>query len=293
MAKKEKQQKEKAKQYGYYGFNVKILTNAKKTEKLYLDAFANIYEQGITAVIAAEKGVSLRTQFSTKVPFKDKDHVVLYGKIVRYTLLEKGNWYSKQIRDYVEHEVPKDIFPNPFEADYVFIPAVHRFFIRTGTKVSITAAEAFLKIAVKKVIGGDEDVDVYLIKSTELIEKIINSKEIKSVKVTLSYTNNDIGGDAEDEMDEVFKDLQLGKGTFILSHDVSGHLNKENTFLKGIIGLSKDNGEAEASIINDEGKREKVITKAHADKIKVVAKEEDAAKNELFQKMMKEHKNDN
>ena len=244
-------------------------------------------------MIGGEKAMSLKTQFTKEYLFNHKRHKVLHGKLVRYTVLDENQWYNRRTKEFEKYAIPQDVFPNGYETEYIFIPAAHRFYFAVNSKVSIVATETFLNKALKRVAGIREEVKVNLIQSTDTFEEIINSKQIKSLRVNVSYTNDDVGKEAAELMDEFLKDAQVGEIEAVFKPDQNGTLNTESTMVSGFLGVAKENGTAEATIINDAGKQKKIVTTNYPEKRPVVVAENEVPENKLFTDVMKDYRDGN
>jgi hypothetical protein len=278
---------QKVQDYKYYGFNVKILSNERSGTEMYESLIKDMFFKDIVAIVGGEKAMTLRTQFSTDIPLKKKTVRMYYGNITRYTTLDGKNWYDKTKKDFTSFEVPLNIFPNGFETEYVFVPDAHRFFIRVNSKVSITAVERYLIKAIPEIISSKEDFSVNIIQSQDVIEKIINSKELNFLKVEISYTNDDIGDAAQELMDRLLKNGQVGKLDAIFKPNQTGVLDTSSQFIRGVLELAKENGNAEASIRNANGKKERVVTSDYPEKIIAKSQLEDTAKIDLVVNTMR------
>lgn len=286
------QKKTKLTDFKYYGFNIKILSNKRKGTEMYENLIKNLFAKDIVAIIGSEKAMTLRTQFSIDVPYKNNTIRMFYGHITRYTTLDGKNWYNKTKKDFTSFDVPLDIFPNGFETEYVFVPSAHRFFVKINSKVSITAVERYLNQAIPEVISSDESFSVNVIQSQDIIEKIIQSQELNSLKVEISYTNDDIGDEAQELMDELLKNGKIGRLNATFKPDQTGALDTDSKFIRGVLELAKENGNAIASIKNANGRRERVITSSHPEKIIVQSEQEDTAKIDLVVKTIRNYRNE-
>lgn len=273
MAKKKKDKKEKA--YKFYGLNVKLLSDERSGDSAYFSLIEDLYKKDVAAKIASEKAMTLRNQFRTTIKWKGNSYDVLYGKITRFTLLEGDNWYNKKTHEFEKVETPLDKYPNGFETDYYFIPAAHRFFIKVDSKVGINSTERFLQRALKEVTASTEDFSVHIIQSEDALEQILSAKELSLLKVNVSYTNDDIGKEAQELIDDLLKNGQVGELDAVLKPDQKGTLDPQSNLVKGLLEISRENGTAEATIKDNEGKRKKIITHEYPQKITIVSASDD------------------
>ena len=286
------QKKPKIQDFKYYGFNLKVLSNERKGTEMYEKLIKDLFYKDIVAIVGGEKAMTLRTQFSNDIPLKNRTEKIFYGNITRYTTLDGKNWYDKTKKDFVNYEMPLGIFPNGFETEYIFIPAAHRFFIRVDAKVSVSVVERYLLQAIPEVLLPKEDFSVNIIQSQDVIEKIINSKELNQLKVEISYTNDDIGKEAQELMDKLLKKGQIGRLDATLRPDQTGVLDTNSDFVRGVLELAKENGSAEASIKDANGRKAKVKTSNYPEKIVAKSDLEDTAKYDLFTTVMKTYRDE-
>lgn len=284
------QKKEKAKTYFYYGFNITLQSNNRHGEDAYYELIKSIYDKDISPRIAADKAMALKTQTLESYTFEHKKHKVLHGQLIRYTISDKKHWYNKQTKQIEEFNVPDNMFPNGYEASYVFIPMAHRFYVAVTTKVSSVSVEYFLNKALNDVIGAREEIKVNLIQSTDTFEEIISSNKIKNLTVTVSYTNDDIGIDSMELMDKYLKESQVGEMEANFKPDQNGNLKTDSGMVRGFLELAKENGEAEATIVKDDGKLKKILTHNYPEKRPVTAKPTDDVVNILFTDIAKEYR---
>jgi len=278
--------------YNYYGFNIKILSNERKGKEMYEQLIKDLFVKDIVSIVGGEKAVTLRTQFSTIVPLKNGEASLFYGKITRYTTLDGKNWYDQVKKDFINFDVPLGIFPNGFETDYLFIPDAHRFFIRVNPKVSIQSVERYLLQAIPEVIGAKESFSVNIIQSQDVIEKILNSKELNMLKVEISYTNDDIGDAAQELMDKLLKNGNVGKLDATFRPDQSGVLETNSQFIRGVLELAKENGIAEATIRDENGRKAKVKTSNYPEKTTIRSENENLSMIDLLLKTMRAYRDE-
>ncbi|MES2479950.1 MAG: DUF4747 family protein [Bacteroidota bacterium] len=291
MAKASKK-KVKKKTSHFYGFNIKLFSDTR-SEDAYLDLIRTVFNVPSLVKISKEKAMALRSQNVVEYTFNGKKHKVAYGKLIRFTVLSDDDWYDSTTKELKRFDLPGNTHPNSQEVDYIFIPATHRFYFTASSKISITATEAFLHKAIStKGIQNGEDYGIYLIQSQDTITQIINSPVLKSLKVKVSYTNDDIGDEAFELIDQFLKDAQVGETESTFRPDQHGTLNTESSLIRGYLEVARENGAAEASVINEAGRREKIVTTNYPDKRKVEYTESDNLPRNLFDDVMTEYRNE-
>lgn len=274
---------EKLKLFQFHGINIKLLSNERKGEQAYFDLMRDLFDKDIIARVSSEKSMTLRTQARRTIVWRGNEYRILYGKITRFTMLEGEHWYNAKKKEIESIALPlQDIFPNGFETDYYFFPFAHRFFVRINSKVSLKAIENFLQLGLGRVVKDNEKFSITIIQSSDAIEQILNAPELNYLTVRISYTNDDIGDDAQELIDQLLKDGQIGELNATIKPDQHGSLDTNSKIVKGLLEISKENGTAEATIKNSQGQREKIITHDHPEKFTV----EDVSEDNIISKLL-------
>ncbi|WP_372640233.1 DUF4747 family protein [Ancylomarina sp.] len=267
----------------YYAFNVKLRSNERTGAEAYTELFKELFEKKIVGTPKRGNSMILRTQFNTKID----NNTILYGKLARFTNLDSDEWINIGNLEKSTYELPKGMFPNLKETDYIFIPEAHRFCVRykAGT-VAMSQVTEYLINALTQCRKGTEEIEVYIEQSAETIEQILNSESIKKLDIQISYTNNDIGPEASEFVDEILKDMNASKIKMSISPDHNQELSRDNTFLRGSLELAKSNGLVTASVINANGEAQKIITKEHPESFPVEAENIDNLMMNVVRKFM-------
>lgn len=275
----------------FYGFNIKLQTNNTKNDDTYFNLIRKIYQKDIAPNIGGEKAMLFKTQFVEQYLFKGKRHKVLHGNLVRYTILERDHWFNTKNKEIEKFDPPENLHPNGFETSYLFIPAAHRLYAVVNTKVSHTSILNFLTKALKEVISPKDEIIVNLIQSHNTFQQILEAKTIKSLKINVSYTNDDASDAAKKAMDKLLKEANVGETDINLKPDATGSLDSDSEMVVGLLELAQENGNAVASIINQNNKSQTIITNEYPAKREVVLKENDDVNNVLFNDIMNEYRN--
>lgn len=276
----------------YFGFNITLRSNERNGTLAYtelINALANIS----FVRIFSDKAMTLRNKFVTKGVIDGIENDFIYGNLVKFTLLEGDHWYNSQNKDVENFNPPVNVYPNAFETDYVFIPAAHRFFIKISSKISVKSTQLFLTEGLKQASSTTEQVNVTVIQSHDVIDRIINSEGLQSLQVVVSYTNDDLGDEAQQVIDDLLKDSNTGEAELNLKPDQTGALKTDSKLVRGFLELAKENGNATARIIKQDGTKEKIVTSNHPEKIAVESANEDESKRALFNQTMNEYRNGN
>jgi len=294
MAKQNKKnkKKEKIRKVRYYGLNITLQSEDRKGPPIYAELIRSIYQNRYVFTIGQEINMVLRTQFSTNFTYKRKTFEVIYGKLLRFNSIK--NWYNQKQAIFQDYELPPDIVPNAFETDYMFIPEIHKFFIRYNNRINIYQTMVFIGKSLHELTVTGEKYNVNLLSSNDKIDRILNAQVIKSLDVEISYTNDDIGNEAQELIDKMLKEARSGESKIILKPDGAGSLNPDSELVKGFVGIAKDNGKASAKIVNQNGRNETIKTDDYPRKINLEVKDVDGTigdeKAVLFKDMMEEYR---
>lgn len=291
MSKTKRTKKDKQVSVSYFGYNITLRSDKRKGENAYLELIKLVRDIGYVQ-ISPDKAITVKTYAETSTSENGTNYTIVYGRLIKFTLLEGDNWYNSKNRDVVKYTPPEGVYPNAFETDFVFIPYTHRFYLKISPKFASKSVFAFLLGAFSQVITADEIVNVSIIQSSDVIETILTSRELKALNVVVSYTNDDIGPDAQELIDGLLKEAHSGKTEIALKPDQSGNLNTDSKLVKGFLEVAKENGEATASIINLDGKKQTIVTANHPEKIKIVSTSQDNNKAELFKDTVKKYRNE-
>lgn len=273
--------------FNYWAFNIKLFTKRDKTAETYQALVRKLWEDRRSDFIANDKKMMLRTQFSGEVDGPTKSYPVLYGDLVRYSLIEGDRWFNELSRDNESVSLPTGVFPSAFNTRYMFFPLLHRMYVKVDPKITPTAVSMFLFKALNKIIEQDESITVSIVQSQDVIDSILNSRKIKSLLVDVSYTNDDLGDMAKEAIDGLLKAGNAGSTKALFRAEKSQSLDKDSTLIRGFVELAKDNGVAEASVVNAVGKRERIVTNDHPEKMRERAENEQQARQQLFLKELK------
>lgn len=233
----------------------------------------------------------LRTQHSSKLSYQKKKYTVLYGKVLRFNQIK--NWYTQKEQIFQDFKLPENLVPNAFETDYIFIPAVHKFLIRYNNRANIYQVKNFMERALKELIVAGEIIHVSIMTSKDIIDTIMDAKSLVNLTVNVSYTNDEISKDAKELIDKLLKGAQAGEAEVHFKPDATGILDAKSTMIKGFLEVAKDNGYADATIINDKGRRKTIHTEEYPEKINITVNDKDEdEKGVLFDKIMNDYKSD-
>jgi hypothetical protein len=287
-----KEKKPKMKNNFFWGFNIKLTSTRRSGEDAYFDMIHQLFMKDIRKPIGNGKMATLSSQKKKEYAFNGTPYKVLYGRLTRYSLLEGSQWYNEATKQYEQPVLPKGIYPDAFDTDYIFFPEIHKFYIVNNTKVSSTIALAFLQEGLREVIEQNESYTVSILQSQDTINAIINAPSLKDLYVNLSVTNDDAGDKAQEAVDKLLKTNNIGRIEAKFKPDATGNLNTKQELIRGLIELAKDNGEAVANVVNENGKKTKVVTSKFPEKINIPTAENEDLITKLFGTIMPRYRHE-
>ena len=248
--------KEKGRNVKLRMFNVVIQPVGQQKEENYVALIDYIFNDGKSFCTAPDKFTKLRAI--------NKAGHIIYGTLVNYTVLKEGSpWYNTETNSFEEHPVDPSLNPNAKEWDFYFDTEHHRIAVISKRGISFPQIYNYFTQAFAKAseVMPFDDITVNSITSNEGIELIFALEEIESLTVEVSYSNNDNNEDWEAAIDNQLQEMGAGRIKTTVKAPKKGRMAlKSDSFLGGMIKLSKNNGSAKA-----EGKLEGKKTKVNTD----------------------------
>jgi len=279
----------KEKKFAIQILNIKLLSNDRSGTDAYIDILTRIFNDKMIKPVKGGKQAILRTQFKTEI----KGKTVIYGKFSKFTKIEDEGWLNLNNMEVQTLEIPKYLFPNLVESDYIFIPDAHRLAIVKTEKIQISSVYSYFFQAVKDAIAIDEDYQVIVEQSSDIFDEIINAPHIYRLEIDISYSNHDIYKEATEYMDDEIRHMNAKKLKLIVTPDHRQQLSLDSEILKGALGVAKSNGEVKARIEDAESHKKTIITKDHPETITLKVANDDQIKSTIFDKIMNMFRNDN
>ncbi|MDB5159484.1 MAG: hypothetical protein JWR50_4191 [Mucilaginibacter sp.] len=258
-------QPEKNRYHYFYIINVKLRKKNSTKDLLpkdYIRLFKDLYNKKIHAESSTSKHCIIRFMFDNKDSHDNIEY--LSGTLAQFTYIQNERWFNLQSLDLDnEFKVPDGLFPDAVITEYVFIPAAHRFCYRSSSEIRITpySAKKFLEIALNEVCKEDEIVHVDVESDKTSIETIFSAKELRKLIIDINYSNLDTGDDYMKFVEDDLKDSNGSRFKFEASQKPGVSLDiKKSKILTGALEASVSNGDAEATILDDNDRVQKIKT---------------------------------
>lgn len=256
-----------------YIINVKIHSDEKDKQNLYSSIFTQIFNlKDFFVKIGSKNGLALRKldkytlskkDFGSEFNSLENDNFQAFvGEFIKFRIEDESdqhyNTISKELKSGDPNSIEK---PNATKISFYIIPLIHRIFLPINSKITPIQLKNFVEQALLEIYETEDYFNVDIAKSSDLVDKIYEFKSLKKLKLLISYTNDDLGGNAKEFMDLVLKEgnITTFDGTYTAEKKES--LNMESRLVKGGIELSKENGELIAVGENSFGNREVINTK--------------------------------
>ncbi len=225
--------------------NIKLRPKESQLPERYIELLDFIFQRKISVNTYSDKYTRIQS-------FYGKGTEIAHGELVNFTVLNPElPAYDTQNNELCMIAYDTKIGPNAKTCAYYFVPEFHKFIVLTNSKISINQIIKFLENSLNEVLNVDEEVDITVEKSSESIERIINS-EAQYLKVSLSYSNNDNNDDWAAALDGEYRDNGVKKIEAIYKADKNNLFDISKTrSIKGNVILSQSNGYAEANIMEE------------------------------------------
>lgn len=256
-----------------YIINIKIHSDHKNKQELYSSVFNQIYRlKEFSIKIGNKNGLDLKKLDKLVVKksdlgneFKDLEYdnyEIFLGEFVKYKIEDENdkhyNTISKELKPGDPNAIEK---PNAIQIPFYIIPAIHRVFLPVKSNITPLQVKLFFEKALLEIYESEEFFNIDIAKSIETVDKIYGFTYLKKLELFISYTNDDLGGDAKKFMDNLLKDSNVNKYKGEFNAEKNESLNMESKMIKGGIELSKENGELIAVGENSFGNKVVINTK--------------------------------
>lgn len=227
----------------WYTVNIKAYEN--QTKQHYIDALRSLIDKDPLVKIQGNRHISIEgfDYISDKNDFK-----MIVLRLCAYDIMDPEAFFDIRKKQQVMVNLSPDIVSNKRSGELYFVPDVHRLMILKSSKISLNQVIKYLRTGFD-MVGREDEFDVNVEVSSELIDTIEHSYMIYSLEASLSYSNHDPSSNFvkffDDEMNDTGAEkaeikLRSGKGKSLKS--------KKDGLISAILHLVKSNGFAKARI---------------------------------------------
>jgi hypothetical protein len=255
---------DKARYLSFHILNVKLRNRRNKKDvspEEYVRLFRRAFKQKIHKESSPGKHCIFKFMFEEK---DEKQTQYLAGTFAQFTYIQNERWFNLNSLDLdSEFHVPDGLFPDAKIAEYVFVPAAHRFCYRVSYEFNVPpkSIKKFLELALDEVCDSKHFVQVDIESDRASLNAILSARVIKKLLIDINYSNTDLGDDLKKFVEDDIKASNSSRLKIEATQkpDVSIDVQKSK-ILTGAIESSISNGETEATIIDENDKVQKIKT---------------------------------
>jgi len=226
--------------------NIKLRPQESQKPERYVELIYSIFQSKIAVNTYSDKHTRIQSLYG-------KDTEIIHGELVNFTKLNPDlPAYDTEANELKMISYDTKIGPNAKTCEYFFVPKYHRFILLNDSKISTNQVIKFLEKAFPEKLNDNEEVDITIEKSSESIDRIINS-QAQYIKVVLSYSNNGNNESWAAALDTEYRDNGVKQVEVIYKSDKDNLIDISQTkTIKGNVLLSQSNGYVLANIIEDD-----------------------------------------
>jgi hypothetical protein len=264
--------------YRYFIVNIKIRradTTADLPTHEYSRIFKEFYQKFIVARSSKQKYCILQTQGQRQIGTRS----ILFGKIVQFTDVNNNRWFNKKDRAIdSKFKIPSEYAANAVTAEYIFIPSRHRFVYQYTVKDHIDpySVKNYLRSALTTHLSTGYNVDIDVESDLSTIDRILEAPGISRLYLRFNYSNNDFSKDMQEFVENDMKNSNVGEFRINAVQKPGNPIDiNKSQILAGGLEASKSNGEADATIIDANGHKERLKTKDMPRKLVIESTKDD------------------
>lgn len=239
----------------YFVLNATVLPPAQNQTEYYSNLIIRLFN--------SRNGIRVRKDFVYKVTQLDSinNGEAFYGIISKYISLEEIEWVNDS-EEMIDYNHPDNVRGRKATHEFLFVPSIHKFaFIKKGRidpdmkrkGAPLKAIVNILQIGLDLVLFDEgKTAEVNIVQSDQIFDKIF-SNPVKSLDLTVSYSNPGLDEEHDKIMDEYLRDAHIGKSSFKFQPDSTGEIKTDKTITKGLIDLARENGKVIARIQTETG----------------------------------------
>lgn len=227
----------------WYTVNIKAYEN--QTKQHYIDALKSLIDKDPLVKIQGNRHISVEgfDYIGDKNDFK-----MIVLRLCAYDIMDPEAFFDIRKKQQVMVNLSPDIVSNKRSGELYFVPDVHRLMILKSSKISLNQVTKYLRTGFD-MVGREDEFDVNVEVSSELIDTIEHSYMIYSLEASLSYSNHDPSSNFVKFFDDEMNDTGAEKAEIKLKSGKGKSLkSKKDGLISAILHLVKSNGFAKARI---------------------------------------------
>jgi hypothetical protein len=264
MAKSLKKKAPRSYKYRYFVINIKIRivdTTEDLPAREYSRIFREFYQEFYYGKSSKQKYCILQTQGQMQIGTRN----IFYGKLTQLTDVNNNRWFNKKERSVdTTFKIPPEYAANAVTSDYVFIPSRHRFVYQDTVKDHIDpySVKRYFRSSLTSFLSTSYNVDVDVESDISTIERILEAPGISRLYLRFNYSNNDFSKEMQEFVEDDMKNSNVSEYQIKAIQKPGNPIDiNKSQILAGGLEASKSNGEADATIIGADGRKERLKTK--------------------------------
>lgn len=239
---------------------VNIKSRGIQTPQRYIEAFEHLNESDPLILLKGNRYISIESlQRSNYLEENGRYSRALFLKLSAYDIINPDAFYNRRSRENVSLQWDPDLTANKKDIEIIFVPSVHKLAFKKSSPISLKSVLKYFSEALKEVEGeGSFDVDV--VKSHDIIQRILTSYEIFKVKADISYSNADRSGGFRHLLDDKLRGVNAQRTKILFEGSKYQPLQSgEDGMLEAVVGISENNGSVVAKVRETVNSRVQVI----------------------------------
>ena len=227
----------------WYTVNIKAYEN--QTRQHYIDALKSLIEKDPLVKIQGNRHISV--EGFDYVGDKNTPKMIVL-RLCAYDIMDPEAFFDIRKKQQVVVDLSPDIVSNKKSGELYFVPDVHRLMVLKSSKITLNQLVKYLRTGFD-MIGCEDEFDVNIEVSSELIDAIERSYMIYSLEASISYSNHDPSSNFVKFFDDEMNDSGTEKAEIKLKSGKGKSLKlKKDGLISAILHLVKSNGFAKARI---------------------------------------------
>lgn len=252
-------------------YNIVVTPTESQKPERYVEIFKNIHSEKIEVKTFGDRFTAIKTIYGVGTD-------LIHGEFVNFLRINsKMPSYNTEESSLVSVTYDPKYGPNAKVATYYFIPSIHKLVLHETMAFSDSQVIKFLENAILQVLKVGEGININVEKSENIIEEIINSEEVHSLFIELSYTNNANLSVFEKKIDDSYREsgIKLARSQYLTEKKGLIKIIKDG-IIETQLRLSQSNGYAKAFVVKN--KKTVEINTQHHPRVEIIKFIEDLPK---------------
>ncbi|MFF5379476.1 DUF4747 family protein [Pedobacter suwonensis] len=249
---------DKVRPHAFFTINIKLRKHNNKrdaTAEEYASLIKKVHKKKIHK--PSSPGKHCIIQYLREVKDNKGKIDYLYGRLTQFTYFENKNWFDLSTLDFDKQFQLRDgLFPDAADADFIFDPYTHKFAYIKKSNISISPypVRTFWEEALNAAKDDNEFIHVDVVTGDDFQKLLVEARQIRRLEIDLNYSNSGIGSITKELLDESLKNANPKSASFVIVAKPNESLQIKNSeILQGALELAREDGDANAKVIDNNG----------------------------------------